>query len=312
MYTLRVRIPLVVVNPRAGTRWRRDRIARLLSNGAAAGRLELVRTASLEEGRQAVRRAAIEGRRIVAVGGDGTIQSAVSGIVLAARETSPETRLALVPAGRGNDLARGLRIPAKFEAALRLALEGEAFCLLDAGLANVDGVQTVFANALGIGFDAAVAVRAKRVPLAGFPAYMVAALASLAIEPGPWRLTATLDGTPRTENFTLLSLGNGSTTGGGFRLTPDADPSDGKLDFCAGVGAGRGALLGLLPRALFGRHRHHPRITLGRCESVTVQADSGVPVHADGEVLSAAARCIEVSLLPAAVRVVTPNQSELR
>ena len=272
----------------------------------------MVETGSLEEGRQTVRRAAIEGRRIVAVGGDGTIQSAVSGFVLAARETSPESRLALVPAGRGNDLARSLRIPASFEAALQLALEGEAFCLLDAGLANVDGVQTVFANALGIGFDAAVAVRAKRVPLAGFPAYMAAALASLAIEPGPWRLLATLDGVPRTENFTLLSLGNGSTTGGGFRLTPDADPSDGRLDFCAGVGAGRWALLGLLPLALLGRHRNHPRITLGRCESVTVLAEGGVPVHADGEVLSAAAHRIEVRLLPGAVRVVTPDQSKLR
>ncbi|MFN7964574.1 MAG: diacylglycerol kinase family protein [Acidobacteriota bacterium] len=298
-------LPLVIANPHAGPRWRRARIARSLAEAAAAGRLELIQTQTLDQGRQTVRRAANEGRRVVVVGGDGTLQSAVSGFVLAAADAPPEARLALVPAGRGNDLARSLGIPRGFGPALRLALEGQTSRRLDAGLANVDGVQTVFANALGIGFDAAVAVRAKRVPLSGFAAYLVAALATLAGEPGPWPLLASIDGVDQTASFSLLSLGNGSTTGGGFRLTPDADPTDGRLDFCAAVGARRLELLGLLPLALLGRHRNHARITLGRCETVVVEARQGVPVHADGEVLSPDARRIEVSLLAGALSIVT-------
>jgi diacylglycerol kinase (ATP) len=266
--------------------------------------VELARTASWSEGSDVARRAAESGRRVIAVGGDGTVQSAVSGLVLSGY---PAPELAIVPAGRGNDLARALGLPRRFEAALQLALDAPAARVLDAGLLTCDGIERVFANNLGIGFDGGVAARASHIPIRGVSGYLLATLASLAIDPGPWSLSVERDGVElAARRFTLFSVGNGPTTGGGFRLTPQADPSDGRLDYCSAEAASRWQVLRLLPRVLTGSHLRDARVESGPFSTLSICAERGVPVHADGELVARSAREIHVRLLAGRLRVVAP------
>ncbi|RMG44134.1 MAG: sphingosine kinase, partial [Acidobacteria bacterium] len=212
--------------------------------------------------------------------------------------------LGILPLGRGNDLAGSLGYPRGWRRALA-ALDGGRAAPLDVGRARLDGRECLFVNALGLGFDADVARRARRLRLPGPAAYVAGVAGAVAAAPGPWRLRGTVDGEPVDREVTLLSLGNGPTTGGGFRMTPDADPADGFLDACWAAAAPRRSILLMLPRVALGRHGSDPRITLSRCRRLDLQAEPPIPGHADGEVLPPARR-IEVQLLPAALRVIRP------
>lgn len=300
--------PLVIANLQAGTALRRARLIRRLRALQRDGRLALVQTSTIDAAAQQIAAATQAGRRVIVVGGDGTIQQAVAALLSAVPQTpSQPPPVGLVPAGRGNDLCRSLGIPLDLDEALDVALAAACVRPLDVGRAEIDGRPCVFTNALGVGFDAAVAVRARSLPLAGFPAYLVAALASVVREPGRWQLTAELAGEIRSGEFLLFTIGNGATTGGGFRITPQADPGDGELDFCAARARGRLDLLRLLPLALLGRHVTRPGVELGRLRAVAIESPRGVPVHADGEPLAAAARRIVVRLAAGAVQVVVPR-----
>lgn len=294
--------PLLIANLQAGPAWRRANARRVLARALRDREVEVVESVSFAEAGERVRQAALGGRRVIAAGGDGTIQAIAATLIAAAPHCARIPTLGIVPLGRGNDLARSLGVPRGVAAALDLALSDRVGSL-DVGQVEVDGARSLFVNALGIGFDAAVAWRAHGIPAPGFSGYLVAALWSIAVEPGPWHLQGVLGGEPWSASVTLMSLGNGATTGGGFQLTPGADPGDGALDFCCAQAPHRLAILDLLPRALLGKLRGDPRIRLGRLGGLELQADPGVPIHADGELLARAARWIRVTLLPAALQV---------
>jgi len=214
--------------------------------------------------------------------------------------------LGLAPAGRGNDLARALGVP-RAGAALVSSLASGRDRPLDAGEVIVDGRREVFANALGIGLDGAIARRALTLPLPGLLAYGIAALGAILAGEAPWDVEGKLDGEPFRGAMTLVSVGNSPSTGGGFRLVPDADPGDGLLDCCLAEGAGRLTVLSFLPRVLRGTHGADPRVRLARFRRLVLRVPGGIPVHGDGDLLSAAARGLEVSVLPAALRCRVPG-----
>ncbi len=146
--------PLVVVNPVAGG----GRAARLIpwihERLEARADADLRVTTRPGEAEEAVADAARDGReRVVAVGGDGTVQEALNGIM----RGGGACQLGLVPVGTGNDLARSLGLPSDPGAAWTVALGGTTRRIDVASATNGDGRQRWFASAGGIGFDAQVA-----------------------------------------------------------------------------------------------------------------------------------------------------------
>lgn len=294
---------LLIVNPSAGTSRSRRRLARALRE-AHESDLRVLETPSADAGREAARQAAEEGVEIViAAGGDGTVHSIVSGLLEVGKSPSERPRLAFLPAGRGNDLARSCGTPRDPARALRLALRGDNERMLDVGEVVLDGQRFLFVNALGIGFDASVARHAQALPLAGFGAYLLAIVRVLVSREWPWHLVGRLDGSPFDQSVTLFSIGNGRTTGGGFQLTPSAIPWDGLLDYCCAEELSRVAVLGILPRLPSGRHAGHPRLRLGTFERFEADLQPPAPIHADGEILSVGAKSLRVGVLKAALRV---------
>ncbi|MGH9442829.1 MAG: diacylglycerol/lipid kinase family protein [Thermoanaerobaculia bacterium] len=234
---------------------------------------------------------------LVAVGGDGTVHE----IVQAMGSAPGKGALCFVPAGGGNDAARTIGSPRAPEAAVDLALEG-AEKVLDLGLFG----REFFFNGVGVGLDGATAAKSKEFRrLRGLPAYLAAALATIARYENP---VLKLEGDSGCwEGRALLcAVGNGPSCGGGFLLTPDASPSDGDLDACMLGDFGRLEALANLPKALSGAHRNHPKASFFRGASFALDSDRPLFAHADGEIRRPEFP-MKFTVVPGAIRVRAPG-----
>lgn len=255
-------------------------------------------------------RAAVAGRTVVAVGGDGTIHTAVRGLVAAGVEAS----LGLVPLGTGNDFIKMTGTPVRPRDAVA-ALPASTPRAFDYGVVRWSGDdgagERPFVNAIGLGFDGAVAAgvaRYKRLP--GAAAYLAAVLGTLrTLRPAGAHVEA--DGrTVHHGPLLLATVANGCSSGGRFRLTPAARADDGMLDLCLVHALPLRRLLPLVPRVLAGRHGGAPGVTHAVGAAVTITVDVPLPLHADGEVLATSARTVAVRVVPGGLRVLVPSKGE--
>ncbi|MFF4981997.1 diacylglycerol kinase [Streptomyces sp. NPDC001046] len=288
------------VNPTAG----RGRGARAAQPAASALRAAgfSVRTVLGEDAADALARAraAVAGGTgaLVAVGGDGMANLALRAVA------GTRTPLGLVAVGTGNDFARALGMPVREPAAagrmIADALKGGRIRDIDLGQVGDRWFGTVLAS----GFDSRVNDRGNRMRWpAGRLRYDLATIAELAgLRPVPYRIR--LDGGETREvEATLVAVGNGPSYGGGMRICPGADLTDGLFDITVIGHCTRRTLLRVFPGVYRGTHVGHPAVTVLRAARVEIAAD-GVTGHADGESLGAlplSARCV-----PGGVRVVGP------
>jgi diacylglycerol kinase (ATP) len=286
----------VLVSPAAGRGRARILVGEVLAAFSGAGltpRL-LPATTGAEGERQAARAAADGVAAVAAVGGDGTVHAALQAVAGTA------VPLAVVPAGTGNDLARALGIPASPVEAAHTAAED-----LAAGrVRTVDAGRTGhrwWATVLCCGFDSAVSDRANRLRWPrGRRRYDVAVLAELA-RLRPRVLTLVLDGESQTLPVTMVAVGNTPWYGGGMKVCPGADPTDGLFDVTVVGATTRLELVRTKPRLTLGTHVEHPLVQVHRAARVELSSP-GVTTYADGEpvaALPAIAECV-----PGALRVV--------
>jgi diacylglycerol kinase (ATP) len=294
----------VLTNPAAGRRRHRRVVPHVLDRLAAAGRpLALLDAASAPEA-EAACRAAIDGgaAALVAVGGDGTLHAAVQAVA------GTEVPFAVVPAGTGNDFALALGAPADPLAAAdaaAAALRGGATRRFDLGrVTGPDGAVRWVGTVLAAGFDARVNERANRLRWPrGDRRYDLAIFLELVgLRARRYRLR--LDGEEREVDAVLVAVGNTASYGGGIRICPAADPTDGRLDVVVGRRMSRTTLVRLRPRAYRGTHVTHPLVDAYRAATVELAAE-GITCYADGE------RClplpVTVTCVPGALRVLSSS-----
>jgi diacylglycerol kinase (ATP) len=297
----------VIVNPTAGN----GKVARLVPWVARRlrpmGDAELVTTRSPGHGIELARGAAADGRRrIVAVGGDGTVQEVASGLLSAGTPADALPVLGILARGRGNDLARSIGLPRRLEAAWTVAI-GAPPAPLDVGRVRLaGGAVRHFVSCGGIGFDAQVAaVMARRGrSRTGAIGYLLATLAELRRFRNVEVEVSLDDDPPERSRVLLVALANGAYYGGGMRICPDARTDDGRLDLCFVGDISRLTALRQLPNLYRGTHLRHPVVSIRHARRVRVDGDASVRVHLDGE--PAGGLPIEVELTPAALRVAAP------
>ncbi len=273
--------PLVIVNPTAGG----GRAAKLLP--WLRERLQLRPDARLQvtarPGDAEAWAAGVAGEhdRVVAVGGDGTVQEILNGLLTGGSGST----LGIVPVGSGNDLARSLGLPADPGAAWTVAV-GRTESAPDALLAHRgDGAERWFASAGGVGFDAEVAsaMVARRAWQRGRAGYLASAVVEL------WRYTnrpvrITIDGSePIERRILLLAISNGAYYGGGMHISPGAQADDGLMDLCIVGDLGRLAALRQVPSLYRGTHIRHVAVETRRARVVEIDGDADTCVHLDGE-----------------------------
>ena len=244
---------------------------------------------------------------IAAVGGDGTSNEVLNGILSAKTDAVPA--LAVLCAGRGNDFAFGAGIPIKLETDIDILAHG-TFRVIDAGRVRVDDGSEwrYFGNGIGMGFDAVVGFEAAKMKrLSGFPSYLAAAFKTLSVFKNPPLVRITVDDLIFEEQAMMVSVMNGRRMGGGFLMAPDGDPSDGLLDICT-VGHGSTLeLLGLIGAFTKGAQMGKKQVRFHRTRKITIEALEGtLPAHADGETLCEAGNKLEIELIPQAVKILAP------
>lgn len=251
------------------------------------------------------RKSGEQGAEIVAVlGGDGTVSCAANGVL------GTGAALSVLPAGTGDDIARALDA-GSFPAAVRL-LANPTTVPIDVVRVRAGEVDRCFVNIAGAGFDSEVneTANAMSLRLGGTGTYVVALVKTLS-RFTPARYDLTVDGEPLSVDAMLVVVGSGISYGGGMKVLPDAAMNDGVLDVCIVEALSKGAFLRAFPKVFAGRHTTHPKVRMLRATTVTVEANRGVQVYADGERIGPLPASFEV--VPGALPVVVgPDAKGIR
>lgn len=240
---------------------------------------------------------------VIAMGGDGTVQEVGQGLVDAQASASNTTgagRLGVIPVGTGNDFAKMLAATPDWRTACTRIAEGQTR-RVDVGRVN----GRVFLNNVGIGFDAQVGIEAQKIRwLRGQAVYLAALARNMALSYRTPAISLYLDDEQVQQSITLLTIGNGRCSGGGFWLTPHAEVDDGLFDICLVRGLSKLQMLALVPKAMQGTHITAESVRMTRARKITITSADPLPVHADGEILYTDAHELAVELLPAALDVI--------
>ncbi|MCE7984122.1 MAG: diacylglycerol kinase family lipid kinase [Caldilinea sp. CFX5] len=241
---------------------------------------------------------------VIAMGGDGTAQEVGEGLVNArpsADGQADATHLGVIPVGTGNDFAKMLATTTDWRAACIRIAKGKSR-RVDVGRIN----DHIFLNNVGIGFDAQVGIEAQKIRcLRGQAVYLAALARNMLLSYRTPQVSVHLDDEQVKQSITLLTIGNGRCSGGGFWLTPQAEVDDGWFDICLVRGLSKFQMLALVPRAMQGTHITAEPVHMTRARKVTITSADPLPVHADGEILYTDAHQLAVELLPARLAVIS-------
>ncbi|HEV3376469.1 MAG TPA: diacylglycerol kinase family protein [Thermoleophilaceae bacterium] len=253
-----------------------------------------VTTRSMEHAAEEAARAGEAGETVGAVGGDGLLRP------IAAALKGTEAAVALIPSGRGNDLARVLGVPRDPARAARLAVEGGERRL---DVASVDGTPYLGIASFGFDSDAnRIANHAKLVK--GDAVYLYAALRALAAWK-PARFEVSVDGIRHAVTGYSVAVGNSRSYGGGMLLLPHAELDDGKLDVLVSKDASKLAFLRELPKVFKGKHLDSPHVEVLRGEVIEVSSDRPFVIYADGDPIGATPATMRVERQ--ALRLIGPD-----
>jgi diacylglycerol kinase (ATP) len=245
---------------------------------------------------------------VIAVGGDGTANEVINGLMQATNGARVPANLAVLPVGRGNDFSYGMGIPQDLESACKLLVDGKTR-KIDIGLVKggdyPDG--RYFGNGIGIGFDTVVGFEAAKLPsfISGIPAYLIAAVKTIFLYFNAPNIQLDIDGEIIEQPCLLVSVMNGRRMGGSFMFAPDSASDDGLLNLCIARQVTRWQVLGLFPKVMSGTQAAHPAIKMPVGKHIKIKALSGtLPVHADGETICVAGDQLDVEVLREQINLV--------
>jgi YegS/Rv2252/BmrU family lipid kinase len=295
--------PLVLIaNPNAGrgtVEAALPRIESVLENHNLGYRI--VRTTHPGHATQAARQALQQGERfLVAVGGDGTVHEVVNGMVKDGGPVAADAVLGVVAAGSGSDFVRSFGLPDDAaKAAARLA--GDEIRTIDVGTVTcADGETRCFVNIAEVGLGAAVVARAANLGrFLGGARYAAGFWLTLpGFRPATVRLDA--NGQYRAWRAYNVVVANCRFYGGGMQISPNSDPSDCLLDILVMTGPKSDSFT-TLPKVYKGTHLPHRNIAELRAAQLSIEAEPGFGVEADGELLGATPASF--GLIPGAIRL---------
>ncbi len=299
---------LVIVNPvsnRGATAERVSAITGILNQNRISFDLHLT-----ERKNHASELAAEKSERysvIVAVGGDGTVHEIVNGMLNrngGKTSDKPIPAIGIIPSGSGNDFVKALGVPADLFQSVQMIMHGRSQ-IVDIGRITIDGEDRgYFHNNVGAGFDAHVNYENSKIrAVRGLAGYLSAVVKTIFRYQHP-RVQVRWDSGQTDKKVLLVNTGIGQCSGGGFYLTPDAVLDDGLFDVCIIDSLSKMKILKELPKALDGSHVRLKEVSMLRTASVEINSGHGIPVHADGEMLSMNARSVRLSMAAEKISVI--------
>lgn len=246
-------------------------------------------------------------RKIISVGGDGTLNEVINGIFTQEEVPPADIVTGMIPVGTGNDWGRMFGIPLVYEGAVEIIRENRQ-TLHDTGVITYhegnEKHKRYFINIAGLGFEALVVSKTNRKKEKGKSSkaiYLFNLLSSL-IAYRKVVADITIDGRKVTSTIFSINVGNGRYCGGGMRQTPDALPDDGMLDITVIKDMSRFEIIRSLKLLYDGTILSHPKVDGYRSKELIVESESLLYAEADGESLGHTP--CEFSIIPSSARIV--------
>ncbi len=213
---------LFIINPNSGIGKKND-IPSLIESYLDKNKFdyEITYTERRYHGKELASQASKDGVDIVcAVGGDGSVHEVGTALI------GTETKLAILPAGSGNGLARHMKIPMNIVEAIQ--------CINDDNSIKMDTVLVNDKSFLGVGgygFDAVIAKKFDTHTKRGLRGYIYLIFKEF-FKFNPINVSIDIDGKVKTLPVVLCTVANSSQFGNGFSISPKSDVTDGKLELC--------------------------------------------------------------------------------
>jgi len=286
---------LAIVNPNAGSA---DAALEMLSQLQHHPNCDVQETQQRGHAADLARRAIDAGvLRLIAAGGDGTINEILNGIA----PQFGRIELAIIPLGTGNDLARSLNLPRDLHEATELALTGQAAPM---DVARFRGTSTrYFLNASAGGFSGVVDqhVQDQHKDRWGSLAYVASAVAALPNMQTYQVHLALAEQSMELAAYNIV-IANGRYAGGGIPVAPDAILDDGLFDIAIVPAAPLAESAQAVLQILLGQQNETDSVITMQSSRVRVRSQPLMPINVDGELLGETDG--EFDLLKRALRIV--------
>lgn len=237
--------------------------------------------------------------RVYSIGGDGTLNEVINGLI------DKNASLGIIPAGSGNDFVRSYLEDDNFKDILKRTIEGKSKDI-DIGCIN----NKYFINISAVGFPADVnknakAFKKKRI-IPGPLAYIFGAIVSLFKFKYP-KIKFIIDGIELDEEMFLVALANGKYYGGGIILAPDAEISDGELEFYGVKKSNPYKIFKYLMAFLFGKDIRSIKETYYyKCKSLKIISEKEIISNIDGEIIES--NEFDFDIVPKGIKLIIPNE----
>ncbi len=243
---------------------------------------------------------------IVAVGGDGTLNEVVNGMIRDSKAINPHAALGVITSGTGADFVRTAGLPRDPLASARHLAHANASRVIDIGeiVYRAGGKETrrYFANVVGMGFDGEVIERTERSgKRAGETIPYLTTLVTTIFSYQNKDVTLKVDDQTMQGRMNSVIACNGQFFGGGMRVGPNATLDDGKLDVIVLGDFSVAEVLMNTPKIYNGTHLTHSKVSEYRGTTVTVESKQRMLIEADGELLGEGPATFRV--IPAALKL---------
>ncbi|MEI6603352.1 MAG: diacylglycerol kinase family protein [Clostridia bacterium] len=245
--------------------------------------------------------------RIYAVGGDGTANEVMNGML------DSNVEFAVLPGGTGNDFARTITGDHKFsnhtlEQLIEDTIQGVP-CPINSARIN----DRHFINISSLGIDAITNYNmnntTKKLPwLPAKVAYVISALGTL-LKDRNMDVEITMDGIVTRQRIILAAISNGRFYGGGIMPSPNAHPSDNILDVCMVAAISKLRVLSLLPKYISGKHGNEKEVSFYKVTKIKISSANTLIVNIDGE--SALYNEVDIALDESMIPLIVPKWSPL-
>ncbi|MDP4290607.1 MAG: diacylglycerol kinase family lipid kinase [Bacteroidota bacterium] len=247
--------------------------------------------------------------RIIVVGGDGTLNEAVNGILRQRRVYPHEVELAMIPVGTGNDWVRTHHIPTDYAQAIEIIRRGNVV-RHDAAYVNymVDGIpkKRYFINMAGMGFDAAVnlKVNEKQGLLQSTQTAYFYHIFTTLLQHSCSRVRLTMDGRVYDTEVFSMATGICCYNGSGMKQLPEAIFNDGLLDVTVIGKVSKSKIVKNVKKLYDGSFTRLKEVETFRCKHLIVESDPLFGMEADGESLPPSV--YEIQIMEGALSVLLP------
>lgn len=304
---------LLIFNPMAAKGKASSYLKIILDTFNAKGlKVDVRESKSKEDAFEQAKLGTLEGyKRIIAVGGDGSVNNIINAIMISTIHWDMQDRpeLAVIPLGRGNDFNFSANLPSKFEDSINTIIEGYRE-KIDVGYLNYDGEERFFLNGIGIGVEPLINHKAQSFKrISGSLSYFFGMLHVLMKYPKVMKLRMSINGSNEYYESQQLSILNGRRMGAMFLLCPFAKIDDGLLNLVwANRRLSRREVLACSIKFFKGKHLKDKRFFNKEIKEVSIESESNdIAIHADGENLTLNAKNLYAKIFEGSIYLIRPR-----